>query len=110
MTLQAAHHILVQPAAGDQANSEARACLHFQNYVGRVAAQAAAAKASFPSAERMKDQAGRSATMTAAAMGSPRTGWSVLAAVGVQLFPGHHGRWLIHHPLWWKSDAAERPD
>ena len=99
VTLQAAHHTLVQPTAGDQANSEVGTCLHFQSLVGRVAVQAAAAKTSFPSAEKMKDQVGRPAAMAAAAMGSPPTGWSVLVAVGVQLCPGHHGWWLFRHPL-----------
>ena len=100
MTLQAAHHTPALPAAGDQANSEAGACLHFQSCEGRVAPQAAAAKANFSSAERMKDQVRRSAAKAVAAMGSPQIGWSVLAAVGIQLFAGCHGRWLIDHPLY----------
>ena len=42
--------------------------------------------------------------MTAAAMGNLQTNWFVSAAVGVQLFHGHHGEWLFHHPV---LDAAE---
>ena len=88
VTLQAAHHTLVQPAAGDQADSETGACLHFQSSEGRVAVQAATAKTNFPSTERMKDQAGRSTTKAVAAMGSPRTGWSVLVAMWEMVVEG----------------------
>ena len=86
VALQAAHHTLVYPAAGDQANSEAGACFQLQSLVEWVAVQAAAAKTSFPSAERMKNQVGCSAAKAAAAMGNLQTNWSVFAAVGVQLF------------------------
>ena len=51
VTLEAAHYTLVSPTVGDQANNEVGACHHFQSFDGWVAAQAAAAKASFPFAE-----------------------------------------------------------
>ena len=92
VTLQAAHHTMVQPASEDQANSETGACLHFQNFEGQVVVQAAAAKTSFPSTERMKDQAESSAAMAAAAKTNFQSVHSSVV-VDVQLSHGRQRRW-----------------